>query len=188
MDWYTLVKFLHVAAAMIWLGGGFCLMVLAVVASQARDDDSLLRVMQNVVMLGNTLFVPAALATFALGATMVWMAWSFTDFWVLLALGGFALSFVLGIAVMKPHADRLTEAASREGASPAVIEKCRRIIQVAKFDHVLLFMILTVMVLKPAPQDYFVLSSFAVILIVSGLLFLKPGRKAVPSVTADLRQ
>ncbi|MFN3936262.1 MAG: DUF2269 family protein [Gemmobacter sp.] len=176
MDIYALVKFLHIASAMIWIGGGFCLMVIALVADRRADDEGLLRVMQTVVMLGNTLFVPAALLTLLFGSVMVWMAWSVTDFWVMLALGGFATSFLLGSAVMKPHADRLTEAAAREGASPAVIARCRRIVQIAKFDYVILFMITAIMLLKPRPEDYLLLSIFAVVLAGAALLFLLPRR------------
>ena len=37
MDTYSLIKFLHVAFVVIWLGGGFCLVVLG-----ARDLDLLI--------------------------------------------------------------------------------------------------------------------------------------------------
>ena len=35
MDWYSIVKFLHVAFAVVWVGGGFTIMLLAVRADRA---------------------------------------------------------------------------------------------------------------------------------------------------------
>lgn len=181
MDVYALIKFLHILAAIVWLGGGFCLLVLAIIADQTRDDESLLKVMRWVVMLGNRMFVPAALATLLFGGILVWMAWSITDFWIVLALSGFAASFLLGTLAMKPRADRLTAAADREGASPTVIAQSRALLSIAKFDYVILFMIVAVMVLKPEPGDYGTLASLAIVLVLGGVAFLAPERRAIPA-------
>lgn len=177
MDWYALVKFLHVLAAIVWLGGGFCLLVMAVLAERARDDAELLHVMQKVVFLANRMFVPAALATLILGLALTWMAWSITDFWLLLTLACFAASFLLGTVVIKPRADRLTADAARDGASPSVADQCRRLLGIAKFDFIILFMIVAIMVLKPAPDDRALLAAFAAILVAAGLAFLMPLRR-----------
>ena len=37
MDWYSIVKFLHIASATLWVGGGFALMLLAVRADRAGN-------------------------------------------------------------------------------------------------------------------------------------------------------
>lgn len=177
MDLYLAIKLLHVLAAMIWLGGGFCLLIVGIMADRTNDGEELLRLMQTVACLGNRVFVPAALVTLACGIILVWMAWSFADFWVMLALGGFAMSFALGTGVIKPRSDRLSDMASREGASPAVVAQCREIIRHAKLDHVIMFLIVVVMVLKPGPQDHVVLAGMGIFLLGSAALLARPRRR-----------
>lgn len=172
MEWHQIVKFLHVASAIIWLGGGFCLVVLAVIAERARDDKELLYAALKVVLLGTRLFIPAALATLLFGVVLTWMAWSFTDFWVLLGLGGFAASFAIGMVLMKPRSDRLSADSAAEGASASVVDQCRRLIGIAKFDLTMMFVIVAVMVLRPTAGDYLVLATMAVILAASAAAFL----------------
>src|SRR5262249_25802251 len=43
-QWYFVFKMLHVGAAVIWVGGGLFLMICAVLAELANDDDQLLQV------------------------------------------------------------------------------------------------------------------------------------------------
>ena len=62
MDWYSIVKFLHVAAAVLWVGGGFALMLLAVRADLAGNVERTLNAMGAIGELGNRLFMPASAA------------------------------------------------------------------------------------------------------------------------------
>lgn len=37
MDWYSIVKFLHVVTAILWVGGGFVLFLLGMLAERAGN-------------------------------------------------------------------------------------------------------------------------------------------------------
>jgi uncharacterized membrane protein len=172
MDAYAVVKYLHVLFVIIWLGGGFGLVVLATNADRARNDAQLIQIIQNVIFMSSRVFVPAALLALICGLTLVYLNWSFGDLWVIVGLAGFALTFVTDVAVIKPRADRVVAAIKAEGVSPAVIEQGRQILSIAQFDFVMLFIVVADMVLKPAPANYVTLVIMAAALIVGAVLFL----------------
>jgi uncharacterized membrane protein len=194
MDLYTYAKLFHIAFAVIWIGGGFCLMVLAIIAGRSGDDQALVHVIQNVIYLGNRMFVPSALMTLLFGIAMVLIGGSFGDLWIILGLAGFTATFVTGTFILKPAAERIGAMIAEQGITPAVAAECRELIRKGKFDYVMLFLIVAVMVLKPMAQDQLLLAAMAGILIVSAIVFLgdaqrtsiglslaeRPGRFRVP--------
>ena len=42
--WYQVFKMLHVGAAVIWVGGGLFITIIALLAELANDDDQLLQI------------------------------------------------------------------------------------------------------------------------------------------------
>jgi hypothetical protein len=42
--WYFVFKMLHVGAAVIWVGGGLLITIIALLAELANDDDQLLQI------------------------------------------------------------------------------------------------------------------------------------------------
>jgi hypothetical protein len=42
--WYFVFKMLHVGAAVVWVGGGLFITIIAVLAELANDDDQLLQI------------------------------------------------------------------------------------------------------------------------------------------------
>ena len=63
MTWYELLLFLHIVAAIIWLGSGLFIQILATRAERAGDAEGLRRVADDSAGLSETLFIPASLAT-----------------------------------------------------------------------------------------------------------------------------
>jgi uncharacterized membrane protein len=177
MDFYIYAKFFHIAFAIIWIGGGVCLMVLAIVASRAGNDEALVHVIQNVMYLGNRMFVPSALMTLLLGIVMVVIGGSFSDLWIILGLAGFAATFLTGTFILQPAADRIGAMIAESGVTPAVAGECRELIRKAKFDYVMLFLVVAVMVLKPAAEDTVLLATMAAIILFAALAFLAPRRR-----------
>ena len=179
MDWYALVKFIHIAFAIVWLGGGFGLVVLGIRASLAADGAALLTVVKDVVFLANRLFIPSSLVVVACGVAMTILGQSFSILWIDIGLVGFAATFATGLFLLKPIAVRITKGVAA-GAPPAVTAaQCARLLQIAKFDYVMLFVVVADMTLKPSPGDVGLLSVMALVIIAGAVLFLAPrGREA----------
>src|SRR4051812_29948799 len=97
MDWYTLVKFLHVAFAIIWLGGALSLIVLGAAAYRASKTAEFTSVIRNVVYMAPRVFVPSGLAVLVMGLIMAFLGDLWGQLWVILGLVGFAVTFGLGI-------------------------------------------------------------------------------------------
>lgn len=178
MDWYTLAKFLHIVCAIIWLGGGFAVTMLALRADRANDDADLIKVIQHVAYLSPRMIVPASALTLVFGLILVWLGQSFSDLWIILGLAGFGASLVAGMGFIKPASDRVMEAMAREGAGAAAVE-ARRLLRHVKFDMALLYIIVADMVLKPTLNDIALLAVMAAALVAAALLFLGGGRRQV---------
>lgn len=179
MDWYIVAKFLHIVSAIMWLGGGFSLTMLAMRADRANDDADLIKVIQQVVYLSPRVIVPASAATLVFGVIMVWLGQSFSDLWIVLGLAGFALTFGFGVGVIKPATEKMAEAIARDGLTEEVLVRARKLIQHVKCDMVLLYTIVADMVLKPTMDDVAVLTAMAAVLAVAAFLFLGAGRRPV---------
>ncbi len=173
MTSYLVFKFLHVAFAIAWLGGGLAMVILAMAAERKNDAPGQLAIIRNVIFLSNRLFVPAALAALVTGviATSIIGLWG--QAWVIFGLLGFAATFSLGLFVIKPRADRYAAMAEAEGATPAVTAIGRQILEIARFDYVLLFVIVADMVLKPQWREVLTILLMLAVIAAAGWLFLR---------------
>lgn len=178
MDAYSLAKLLHLVAASFWIGGGVAMILLGLAASRARDDQRLVQVVLQVVWLSERFFIPSSILTVIFGATMVWFAHSFDDLWIVLGLGGFALTFVTGVFIIKPMAEKVAATFAAEGASAAAAALSRRILRTAIFDYTAILLVVVVMVLKPDATDLGTLTTLAVILLLAGAICLPQPRRA----------
>jgi hypothetical protein len=99
--------------------------------------------------------VPASLLLFLVGAGLLETdygkaLWGWGQTWVILAIVGFALSFVVGAAYLGPTAGKLGKALDARGAEdPEAQALIRRILFVARLDSLLLLLIVADMVIKP---------------------------------------
>lgn len=178
MDFYLFAKFLHILSAAVWIGGGIAMIMLGIAAARARDDDRLVRVVLQVVWLAERLFIPASVLTVTFGVVMVFLAHSFRELWILLGLAGFAATFVTGVFIIKPMAEKVAAIAAAEGASPGAAALGRRILRTSVFDYVAIVLVAAVMVLKPAADDVGLLLAMGAILVAAGFVCLVRPRRA----------
>jgi len=164
MDWYSIVKFLHVVSAVVWVGGGFMLMLLAVLADRAGDVDASVKMMRATGELGGKLMMPASMLTLAFGLVMCWFWVGFSDLWIIIGLAGFAATAMIGTFVFKPTADRLGAMIAKDGVTPAVLAEGRRIMKIARFDYAVMLVVVADMVLKPTMADTVILTVMALVL------------------------
>jgi len=164
MDWYTIVKFCHVVCAVVWVGGGFALMLLALRGERAGDVAAMLTAMRATGELANRLFVPMSMLTFAFGFVLCWFWAGFSDLWVVIGLAGYATTFTIGMTVFGPTAARMGKLVGAEGVTPRVLDLGQRMLRFARLDYSVMLVIVADMVLKPAAGDVLVLGGMALVL------------------------
>ena len=181
MDWYSIVKFLHIASATLWVGGGFALMLLAVRADRAGNIEGVLQAMRATGELGNRFFAPMSMLTLLFGLIMCGFWVGFSDLWVLIGLAGYTMTFCIGMFIFKPTADRMAGMIARDGVTPAVLAQGQRILRAAHFDYSVMLVIIAAMVLKPTVHDIVILGGMALVLATGAVLAVGKGRRMVPS-------
>ena len=150
-SWYFVFKSIHVLAAIIWLGGGAMITVLAWRAQRARDTAQLLQIGRQAEWLSTRIFVPASLVVVAMGVILMSKGdWGYDRFWTLFGVIGWAVSFVVGAAFLGPQTGKLAKLMETRGPEdPAVAARLDVIINVARADVVLVLLIAADMVAKP---------------------------------------
>jgi len=150
-SWYAVFKTFHVLAAILWLGGGALISVLAWRAQRARDVTQLLQIAKQAEAASLRIFVPSSLVVLAMGFVLMYKGdFAYGDFWTLFGLIAWGLSFLIGAAFLGPEAGklgRLLEA--KDPDDPEVVARVTRIIAVARADVVLLLLVAIDMVAKP---------------------------------------
>ncbi len=174
MDWYTFFKFLHVVAAVIWIGGGFIMLVLGVKADRGKNDAEIVGVVRQVAWAADRIFVPASVATLIFGLITAWLGSLWGELWIILGLVGVAVTLGLGILVITPRAKKVEAGYASGGVTAPVVAVCREIITIAKFDLVLLFTVIADMVLKPTPADWLTLLVMLVVIAGAAYVWLTP--------------
>jgi uncharacterized membrane protein len=183
---YNVLLFLHIAAAMVWVGSGFLAHVLFFRAERSNDPAALLGVLRDLGALGNIVFVPASLATFLLGVALAFAGgWSFSDLWIILGLAGFIATFVTGAFFLKPYGDEIAEMMRRDGGmSREAAQKARQLVAIGRIEYVVLLLVVGVMVLKPTVSDLGVLIAMAAVLVAGIVVFLTQAHLAAKAAAA----
>jgi uncharacterized membrane protein len=150
-NWYSTFKAVHVGFAVIWVGGGFLLTVLGLIAERQNDPEQMAVVARQAAMVGEKLFSPAAGIVLLAGiAMMLNVNWGWGHFWITAGLVGFASSFVVGIAVLSPRAKDLDELMQTVGPHAAETQAAiKSILLIARFDMAVLLLVIVDMVVKP---------------------------------------
>jgi uncharacterized membrane protein len=150
-SWYGVFKAIHVLAAILWLGGGAAITVLAWQAQRTKDNAQLLQIGKQAEWLSMRLFVPSALVVVAMGVVLMHKGdWGYGHFWTLFGLIAWGVSFVVGAAFLGPESGRLAKLIETKGPEdPEVLARLNRIISVARADVVLIMLIAIDMIAKP---------------------------------------
>jgi uncharacterized membrane protein len=150
-SWYALFKTVHVTFAVIWIGGGFLLMLLGIIAEQKNDPVEIATVARQAAMVGEKLFAPAGLVVFLMGiAMMLNTDWGWGSFWIVAGLVGYAATFLTGLLVLSPLAKKIHSSVEANGPThPETIALIRRIMFIIRFDMAVLLLVIADMVTKP---------------------------------------
>lgn len=151
MDLDSWRHFIHVLAAIVWVGGNLSLLVLGTRVARAKDARQMHQLSGHFEFIGTRIFTPASLLILLTG---IWMTiaedWGFDNFWILAALAMFAYSVLSGILYLSPQMARAKKLFDQEGSSSeAAAEIIKKVFVVARIEAVLLILIVADMVFKP---------------------------------------
>ena len=148
--WYQTWLAIHVLAAIVWVGGGVMLQLLAVQILKTNDPERLAKFARDVEYISLRTFIPASLVLLVLGFVLMDQGgWEY-KFWVIFALVGFALSFLSGVLVISPEAGRVAKlTAERGGVDDEIAGRIERMLLYSRIELALIALIAMDMVFKP---------------------------------------
>ena len=174
MTWYEAFLFVHITAAVIWLGGAFTFQMYGAVVRRGGDVDEISRFAGRAGVLGERMFVPASLIVILAGiGLMIEGSWDWGQLWVVFALVTFGASFVTGLFVISPMAKRLPAVGP---ATPEGQDLIRRLFTVLRIDLAYMYAIVFAMAVKPTSDDGWTILAAAAVLLALTALFLAPLR------------
>jgi uncharacterized membrane protein len=177
MSYYEALLFIHVLGVAIWFGTGFGLLVLGNRFDRSRDYTGLKSLFDQAGWLSTRLFTPVSLIVLVAGILLVVEGpWSFDELWVLIGLVAFALTFVTGFFVLKPHAERIAADLAREGMTNAVARDIGRMFTRMRIDYTVIALVVADMTLKPTGDDVFTLLLMGAVLAVVVALVVREER------------
>jgi uncharacterized membrane protein len=179
MSWYEFLLFVHIAMAVIWVGGGAMLQVVALRTIRNPDPMRLVEFGRDVEWIGQRVLVPSALLAVVSG---VWMVIDsdfigFGDDWIVIGIVLFAITFLAGALYFGPESGRTGKQAEAEGPSPAVLGKLQRLLALTRADLMLLFLIIFDMTVKPSWGDGSLWIAIVVFALI-GVVLVRNGMKA----------
>lgn len=150
-NWYSLFKAIHVTFAVLWVGGGLVLTILALRAERGMDPNDIVNIARYAAFVGERIFAPAGLIVFLMGiAMMINTNWGWGKFWVIVGLLGYAATFLTGIGVLNPLTKQINASSAEHGpTAPATIALIKKTLLIVRIDVAVLLIVVLDMVTKP---------------------------------------
>ena len=149
MSGYEVLKFLHLAAVIGWIGGAVGFAVLQARLRGAGDRATLMGVGRQMETMGKVYFSPLAATTLVTGVLMVATTGglSFGDPWIVIGITGIAVTLGIGLGVIAPTGKKLVEAS--QGTPPdgaAIASLSQRMSILTTVNIIILFFVVWAMV------------------------------------------
>ena len=174
MTWYEFLLFVHVTAAVIWLGGAFTFQMYGLVVRRGGDPEEMARFAWRAGFLAERMFVPASLVVILAGiGLMIDGDWQWDQLWIVFSLATFAASFLTGLLVLSPMAKRIPVVGPTTPAGQALIA---RLFTILRIDLAFMYAIVFAMVVKPTSDDGWTIAIAAAVLVALTVVFLAPLR------------
>jgi len=147
---YKSLVFVHVFAAIVWVGGAFFFQVKIAQFKRAGDNAGFLQLGRDAEHIGQRLFMPASVVVLLAGIAMVWYGPFAFDLWIVLALVGIVLTALTGALYLGPTGGKLAALVEERGFDdPSVLAMRDRVITVSRLDYAVLVLVVLDMVFKP---------------------------------------
>ena len=150
MSGYELWLFVHISAAIVWIGGAVVAQVFGILAKRSGDPAQGAAFGQVMSFIGPKVFAPAALVVLISGAFLSEDGnWDWSEPFVWLGIIGWAIVAFTAFAYLTRAMGRVGARMAAEGPSPELGAEVDRLVLLARVLIVVLFAIVFVMVVKP---------------------------------------
>lgn len=147
---YQWMLFVHILAAVLWVGGACVVQAFAIRAVRADDGTYLGKLTSEIEWVGTRVFIPSSLVLVVFGFLLIHQQHYDYKFWVVFPIAIWALSFLTGAAFLGPESGRISRAIERHGVDSAEAQmRIRRIFLVSRVELLFLLLVVADMVLKP---------------------------------------
>lgn len=149
-DLYTSMKFVHVLAAIAWVGGGIMLDMMISQARRSGSQSDILMLLAKTERYGKTFFAPSAVLVLVAGIVMAAIGGIMAAPWVSFGFLGVFISAGLGMGYLTPKSGQLRQMIEARGMQdPEAVALGSRMMLVSRIDLVLLVLVVAAMVFKP---------------------------------------
>jgi uncharacterized membrane protein len=149
---YNALKFVHILAAIVWVGAGLFFQFQATRLSRASDPAKLAAFAKDIEFWGLRLLTPASLLVLIAGVIMVIYSpgLNFSDTWIWLGLVGYGITFLTGAFYLGPTSGKLGKMIDTRPPDDLEIQRgVRRIFAVSRVDQTVILLVVADMVFKP---------------------------------------
>jgi uncharacterized membrane protein len=150
---YNAFKFVHVLAAVVWVGGACAVQVYAFLALRTDDPVRVAAFAGDTEFVGTRIFLPTSLILLVSGVFTIHESsglWGYGQGWVQFGLAIIVLSILAGAGYLGPESGRIAKATEARGVESAEVQaRIRRIFLVSRIELVLLIAVIFDMVVKP---------------------------------------
>ena len=115
---YNALKFVHVLAAVVWVGGACVVQVYALLAVRTNDPVRVAAFAGDTEFVGTRIFIPSSLILLVSGLFTVHESgglWGYGQGWVQFGLAIVVLSILVGAGYLGPESGRIARATERRG-------------------------------------------------------------------------
>jgi uncharacterized membrane protein len=151
-DVYDGMKWIHIMASIVWVGGAIFVQIYTSRLRKAGEDERLGAFARDVEVIGQRFFLPSSLVVLLMGIAMTWYSpvieWN--DLWIVIGLLGILSTALFGSLFLGPEAGRLGKLSQERGPSdPEVKARIARLFMVSRIDLAVIVFVIAVMVYKP---------------------------------------
>jgi uncharacterized membrane protein len=150
VTWYELWLFLHISAAVLWIGGAVAVQVFGALATSSGDPARSAAFGKDTGVMVRWVFMPSSLVVLVSGILLVDEGnWDWGEWFIVLGLVGWAVVAVTAFGYLTRALKDVGMRIATQGPSPELGAEMNRLILVARVLILVLFAILFVMVVKP---------------------------------------
>jgi uncharacterized membrane protein len=150
-DAYTILKFVHVLAAVVWVGGGVAANIQGTRIRHSGDGPRLAGFARDTEWLGTHVYLPASITVLVFGVlTALRGHYSFTSTWLVIGIVGIVATSLTGSLYFGPTLKQISALTEQRGVDDAEVkEPLSRLVTVARVDLAVLVVVIADMVFKP---------------------------------------